>query len=333
MEHEKGIEHAVGEIGFHLRAIRDERLYREDFPTFELYCQKRHGMRRDYVDKQIRAAGIVDELHTNVCNVREGTVRSLSLLPTADERREAWAEAVDESDGKPTAKIVAEIVARRREIPKREHPARFSDPILLMIAEHVDGARVVLDPFAGTGRVHELREIAGVEQTIGIEIEAEWAAKHADTIHGDALDLSKHVKRRSVDAIATSPTYGNRMADHHDARDDSVRLTYKHTLGHDLAATNSGAMQWGDEYRDFHQRVWRQAIVALKVGGTFTVNVKNHIRDGSVQRVVEWHFDTLCRGFGLRLMKLDVVSTRGVGAGGDQHTGVEFVATFEKVAS
>ena len=217
--------------------------------------------------------------------------------------------------------------------PQKSHPATFSGPILDVVAAHLREAGVtgtVLDPFAGEGGIHELRDRAGVH-TIGVEIEPEWAATHPDTRVGNALELGTTFAPGSIDAIVTSPTYGNRMADHHDAKDDSVRLTYKHTLGHDLHEDNSGQMQWGDEYRRFHETAWAEAEGALKPGGTLTLNIKNHIRDGQVQRVAEWHIDTLY-GLGLHLTQMDMVPTSGLmaGANADKRTQAEYVLTFRK---
>ena len=91
------------------------------------------------------------------------------------------------------------------------HPARFNDRIL-EAADQLLGPRLgwILDPFAGTGRVHELRRSGRF--TIGVEIEPEWAAMHPRTIVGSALALPFGAE--TFDAIVTSPTYGNRMADH-----------------------------------------------------------------------------------------------------------------------
>ena len=51
----------------------------------------------------------------------------------------------------------------------------------------------------------------------------------------------------TFDMVVTSPTYGNRMADHHNAKDGRRRITYTHNLGRTLTPGNSGAMQWGED--------------------------------------------------------------------------------------
>lgn len=343
MEHEKVIEQGLNtfiDVGRALAAIRDGKKYKAlGYANFEEYVGKRWNMSRRRAHHLVDAANTAEILCTNVHEIEpasEAQLRPLAPLAKRDPEaaREAWAEAAKQAGGQPTAAQVQAAVDKRQP-RKLEHPARFSDPILDTIAQHVAGSRTVLDPFAGTGRVHELRERAGVTETIGIEIEPEWADKHPDTRIGDALDLrASGIQPESVDHIVTSPTYGNRMADHHDAKDESVRNTYKHTLGRDLSDNNSGQMQWGDEYREFHCKAWAEAVAALKPGGHFTVNIKNHIRNGQVQRVVEWHIDTLMHQFGLRMHAIDVVPTKGLAAGAndDVRTTHEYVVTFEKPA-
>ncbi len=52
--------------GLALMAIRDKRLYREQYATFETYCRERWGMGRNYVNKQIAAAGVIENVGTIV---------------------------------------------------------------------------------------------------------------------------------------------------------------------------------------------------------------------------------------------------------------------------
>lgn len=79
----------------------------------------------------------------------------------------------------------------------------------------------ILDPFAGTGLIHQLAEIDGVI-TRGVEIQPEWAAMHPDTYEGDATDLVAYGDDL-FDAVMTSPVYPNRMTDHHEAKDACKR--------------------------------------------------------------------------------------------------------------
>ena len=50
------------EVGQALLEIRDRRLYRETYGTFEEYCQERWGMTRRHANRQIGAAHVVEVL-------------------------------------------------------------------------------------------------------------------------------------------------------------------------------------------------------------------------------------------------------------------------------
>ena len=202
------------------------------------------------------------------------------------------------------------------------HPATYPKAVLDVIDELLGPARLILDPFAGVGGIHALRPH---RVTIGVELEAEWAAMSLFTIVGDAtrLPFADH----QFDAVATSPTYGNRLADGYDGRDGSRRFTYRLALGRELTPGNSGALQWGDAYRVFHRCAWEEARRVLKPGGRFILNIKDHIRGGKRQHVTGWHLDVLT-AIGFRLVTQREVPVPGirVGRNADARIGFETVA-------
>ena len=115
-------------------------------------------------------------------------------------------------------------------------------PRLLPVAG-LDQARI-LDPFAGTGRVfYLLDELPGLH-IAAIELE-EWPDMHPAVQLGNALHLP--FPAGSFDAVATSPTYGNRMADHHNACYKQPRWhTYSaHARPRTFTPNNSGANAMG----------------------------------------------------------------------------------------
>lgn len=175
-------------------------------------------------------------------------------------------------------------------------------------------SRLLFDPFAGIGRIHELRP--GWE-TWGLEIEPEWASTSQYTFRGDVLEVGgiRALKRFPIDTIVTSPSFGNRMADHFVAQDNSVRHTYRSALGRDLHENNSGRMQWGPMYRDFHQRAWEE--VTMLGAKWFILNIKDHIRAGERQMVGAWHDRTL-RNLGWEWTNIKSVSSRGMRHGANR---------------
>lgn len=208
-----------------------------------------------------------------------------------------------------------------------KHPARFSDAILPLLDFMLPDEGRVLDPFAGTGRIHELATATRV--TVGVEIEPEWAAMHPDTIVGDSTGLSEMFDEASFDAICTSPTYGNRFADHHKARDGSVRRSYTHDLGRQLHVNNSGAMHWGNAYRTLHTTVWAQCHNVLKPGGVLVLSISDHIRKGSPQGVHLWHVGKLGQ-LGFEIQAMSPIATQRLrhGENGDQRVSHEWVIRF-----
>jgi len=216
-----------------------------------------------------------------------------------------------------------------------KHPAKYSDVLLPVLADAVPPERFpyVLDPFAGTGKIHLLPNV-----TLGIELEAEWARMHEMTLHANSLNLmrawvSNPDWGQTFDAVVTSPCYGNRMADHHEAKDASKRNTYRHVLDRPLTVGSSAGMQWGSEYRLFHREAWELAAGVLRPGGRLVVNIKDHIRGGKQQYVSWWHYRTIL-DLGYTALTFHCVETPGQrhGQNGDKRIPYEWVFVFEKAA-
>ena len=212
-----------------------------------------------------------------------------------------------------------------------KHPAKFSSPLLPVIARYLYGYPLVLDPMAGVGTLARYMEAEGHgNMVVSNELELEWYEQcpHPRTFR-DARDLP--CADGVFNAIATSPTYGNRMADHHEAKDASRRNTYRHTLGRPLTPGNTGAMQWGQEYRDTHEAIIAECVRVLRPGGRVVWNVKDHIRKGEVVRVTDWHWDTL-RDAGLTFIDIHNVECPGnrFGRNGQARFGFETVLVFDK---
>lgn len=209
------------------------------------------------------------------------------------------------------------------------HPAPFSTSILSEIQQLLPraidlgylprhtllGQLRVLDPFGGVGTLQSVLPGAFVN-----ELEPEWVAQspvHGRLMVGDATQLP--VADGAIDVVITSPCYGNRMADHHDAKErcrwcrgsgrapnlgycpkcggagvrQYRRITYKHYLGRKLHNANAGAMQWGPRYKQLHIDAWIEAARVLRRRGLFVLNISDHWRQGEWAPVSEWHHDEL----------------------------------------
>ncbi|MEO6808445.1 MAG: hypothetical protein ABI353_04975 [Isosphaeraceae bacterium] len=116
--HEAAIERgrkAFIEVGAALMAIHNDRLYRSNFGTFEDYCWERWGLsvRRAY--QVLKAAEVAENVKNfSHCDPPDSDSQARALAPLpAPEQGEALIEARSLSNGKPTAKVVREVVDRR----------------------------------------------------------------------------------------------------------------------------------------------------------------------------------------------------------------------------
>lgn len=200
-----------------------------------------------------------------------------------------------------------------------EHPAKYSDELMPFLVAALKGARNVLDPFGGSGKIFSIENQLPGTEIFAIEIEHEWASMNPRTLLGDALDLSRWPDGFFA-SVCTSPTYGNRLADHHNARDNTKRPTYTHTLGRKLHPNNSGQLHWGPKYRAFHMLAWLEAKRVLEPGGIFVLNIKDHYKTkkkgqpAERQNVTAWHRAAL-EFLGFTFIKEDQVPVSGNGFG------------------
>jgi hypothetical protein len=215
------------------------------------------------------------------------------------------------------------------------HPAKFSDTNLARLDQLVP-AGTYLDPFAGTGRVHELqREVKGGDgawawrTTVGIEIQAQWANLHAQTHVGNALALPDDWTGR-FDGIITSPCYGNRFADHHNAHDSSTRRSYTHDLrtmtGDDtleLEPDNTGTLYFRQpRYESDHRRAWAECHRVTRDDALMFLNLSNFIDRGAEQPVVGMHIKLLAQT-GWTYKTREVVQTPRMRRGANHEARVE----------
>ncbi|MGB5634445.1 MAG: hypothetical protein WBM44_20345 [Waterburya sp.] len=102
-----------------LREIRDRELFREDYPTFEAYCEQKLGFSKRFINYQINYAKVVDnfqqwEQDVPVLPSSESQVRPLGSLKP-EEQPEVWLKAVEIAEGNtPSREIVTEVVRTYR---------------------------------------------------------------------------------------------------------------------------------------------------------------------------------------------------------------------------
>lgn len=145
------------DVGACLWEIRNSRLYRAEYGTFEQYCREKWQMTRAYAGSLIKAHEIV----TNIENVNHGLqtpaterqVRPLAKLAPEDQKT-AWQKAVETApEGKVTAKHVEKVVAEMKQETKAD--AAFiestgkENPVFNRTNENIEWAQWTWNPVTG----------------------------------------------------------------------------------------------------------------------------------------------------------------------------------------
>lgn len=162
-EYEKIIEHGLTtfvDVGLALLSIRDKKLYRETYNTFEEYCRERWGLARRQAYLLIDAASAIENvIHgSQILPTNERQVRPLTSL-SPDLQALAWQKAVETApDGKITSAHVQQVVD---EIKGKPHVTFNSgNNEWYTPPEYIDAARSVmgkidLDP-ASSDKANEI---------------------------------------------------------------------------------------------------------------------------------------------------------------------------------
>lgn len=126
---ERGLSNFI-KVGEALVEIRDKRLYRVEYRTFEEYCREEWQMTQQYATQLCRSSQVAAmlESETKVSPTKEAHARPLTKLETPAEQREAWTEAVEQSGGKPAAKDVEAAVEKVQERKTRPLPEYSPTP-------------------------------------------------------------------------------------------------------------------------------------------------------------------------------------------------------------
>jgi hypothetical protein len=115
------------EVGNALMIIRDSRLYRGTHERFEEYCRERFGFSDRRARQLMSASEVVANLEAETANGEHASTKTGTVVPVPTRERqarplakldppaqkEAWSEAVAESNGDPSTKTIQAVVDRK----------------------------------------------------------------------------------------------------------------------------------------------------------------------------------------------------------------------------
>lgn len=117
------------EVGTALGQVREQRLYRAQYASFQAYCATRWGFTGRRGNQLIEAA----EVGRILPIANAGQAAALAAVPEP-ERAEVLAEATERSGGKPTAKTITEVANERADGPTP--PADLRAEVLKRLPAH-----------------------------------------------------------------------------------------------------------------------------------------------------------------------------------------------------
>lgn len=223
-----------------------------------------------------------------------------------------------------------------------KHPARYTRSILDVLSLYLKPGMRVLDPFGGVGTLNKLSYTGAQIYTGEIEYRVCEQGAGFRKLCADAQLLP--FANESFDAIVTSPTYGNRMADITLDEPSSQKLycddqskhkwkrnTYSSNFGFHLHDQNTGGMQWGEDYRNIHRTAYLESNRLLRRGGLMIVNISDHIRNFQRVYVSKWHYETL-KECGFKYQNCRAVKTPRLtfGANSELRTACEYIFVLRK---
>ncbi len=239
-------------------------------------------------------AELVDDVRSGAVSVKEAASRARVASRARIVGVERIADRVLSGDlsASRAAQLVAKVEDHEVGVDSevKPHPAVYTEGVVPTFAALLGpGPLRVLDPFAGHGHIHELRELGDYE-TAAVEIQPGWAAAHPDTLCADSRELPFDADE--FDVVATSPAYGNRLADFGFSGppvDAALRRSYACSYGGPLVEGNAAAMPFGADYKAVHEQVYAEVVRVVRPGGVVLLNVKDFWGDCDHVGVAGWH--------------------------------------------
>lgn len=196
------------EVGQALLTIRDKRLYRASFRTFEEYCNDRWSIGKAYSHRMIAAAEVIKNLSPRGDILPQTEYHARPLAAIEPELQPiAWQQAIEATNGKPTNKAVQEAVNELKLVNEEIKQAKV-EPLFVAntIEEIVKKAREIKQQEAELKKAERLEAIEQIKQ----KIENENLSQPNKKYHVIAIDPPWAYEERGGFTANSHDVYSNR---------------------------------------------------------------------------------------------------------------------------
>ena len=194
------------EVGQALLTIRDKRLYRSEFKTFEEYCRSKWGMVQQSATRLIRAAETVAILQSeprgSLLPQNEYEARPLTKLEP-EVQIEAWSEVVAQHGQDITAPKVQAIADQFLEVNDQIKQAK-KEPLFT-----ADSPEELLRKAKEVKRAMNEKKLESLNEAIKIKQSYQFNNDYdAPIIYNEsAVEFLKKIENNSIDLLITDPPY------------------------------------------------------------------------------------------------------------------------------
>jgi site-specific DNA-methyltransferase (adenine-specific) len=192
------------EVGQALMLIRDKRLYRAEFGTFEKYCQDKWQLSKRRGYELINASVIVENVRHAAQIQPQNQRQTIPLTKLEPEiQREAWQETVNRHGENITQKKVQEVVKEFVPINNELKQAKKEPMFAAMTEEQI---------LAKAKEIREKKKIEKAQNFIDRKLKFEKPVKALNSnqviIHGDSREVLPTLQENHYDLLLTDPPYG-----------------------------------------------------------------------------------------------------------------------------
>lgn len=149
----QGLETFV-EVGTALMTIRDKRLYRIEYRTFENYCRERWGMSKTNANRLVSASATISNLTpVGVIPTTERQVRPLTPL-VPEIQREVWAETLQKHGENPPSERVEEVAREWKPVSDKIQELEANNQHDIFNPQPKSREEIVQEAISTTKRAH-----------------------------------------------------------------------------------------------------------------------------------------------------------------------------------